>query len=218
MRRILPPHRLTLLAALTLAWALAPAPAHAAPGPARLWPGPEVAAGQVIELSWGELPAGVHEMEILLSLDDGRHFAVRVSPELDAHERSFRWRVPNLPAGRARLRMRLGRERAEIETESSAPFRIVGSDSEPAPQRLVLEGPLWTGFEPLGSGARECLSPAARMEAADPSTAALETRVRISVLRPASVSAAPGVSEIQSAFSAPPTLATCPPRLTPLRN
>lgn len=218
MLHIVPLHRLPLLTAFVLALALAPAPARAARGPALAWPGPEVVAGQVIELSWGDLPGGVEEMEILLSLDDGRHYAVRVSPELDARERSFRWRVPNLPAGRARLRMRLGSERAEIETEPTEPFRIVGLDTEPAPERLVLEGPLWTGFEPLGSGARGRLSPAASLDAADPSTAVLETRVRLDVVPPAPASAAPGVEEIRSTSAAPPALATPQPRLTPLRN
>jgi len=218
MRRVLPRHHPHLLAALALMLALAPAPAFAARGPALAWPGGELTAGQIVELSWGELPAGVGELEILLSLDDGRHYAVRVSPELDARERSFRWRVPLLPAARARLRMRLGSARAEIETEPTEPFRIVGSLSEPAPQHLVLEGPLWTGFEPLGSGARQSISPAACVEAADPSTTALETRVRFNVPRPAPAARPPGGAEVSSAIGAPPTLDARHARLTPLRN
>ena len=218
MLRLVPPHRPSLLAALALMLALAPATAFAARESTLAWPGAAVVAGQIVTLSWGELPAGVGEMEILLSLDDGRTYAVRVSPELDGRERSFRWRVPNLPTARARLRMRLGDARAEIETEATAPFRIVGSEAAPAPRHLVLERPLWTGFEPLGSCDREVLSPVAHMDAADPWTAAVVPPARPLALRPAAASPVPGSAAVASTPATRPTPATRHSRLTPLRN
>jgi hypothetical protein len=188
MRRILPPHRLLLLAALALAQA--PATALAASGPALAWPGPEVAAGQVVELSWGELPAGIDELEILLSLDDGRSFPIRVTPELDAHERSFRWRVPNLPAGRARLRMRLGSERAEIEGGPGEPFRIVESAAPSASGPLFHEGGFWTGLDTCRPRAPDTFAPGARLQAADAGGGIAETPPRYAVEPPAPDAAA----------------------------
>jgi len=109
------------LFATTAAWAGVGAP------PSPLAPLPsELRAGETIALRWSALPAGAEELEILLSLDDGRTWRVRVSPELDAGGERYVWRVPDLPAARARLRVRFGRRSAEIACEPTAPFRIVG--------------------------------------------------------------------------------------------
>jgi len=215
MRPCRTPRRLLLLAAIVL---LLPAtPALAAREPALEWPGPEIAAGQVVELSWSDVPAGFDELEILLSLDDGHSFPVRVSPELDASERCYRWRVPNLPAAHARLRMRLGREHAEIETAPTPSFRIAGSESEPAARHLVLEGSLWTGLEPLGSDECGMCSPETGMEAGTPAIAVVEAPARPSALRPASASSVSGSTTVPSARASRTMLATRHPRLTPLR-
>ncbi len=116
----------TLLAsALLLVAALAPSPAQAARGSVVLEPPPaEVRAGDEIELRWTVEGTAPEEMELLLSVDDGRTFAVRVSPQLDGHERTWRWRVPDLPAAAARLRMRVGDEHGESDCAPSAAFRI----------------------------------------------------------------------------------------------
>src|SRR5438046_691846 len=58
-------------------------------------PARELRAGEVLELRWSELPARVEEMEILLSVDGGRRYGLRVSPECDPLTGCFRWRVPN---------------------------------------------------------------------------------------------------------------------------
>jgi hypothetical protein len=150
MRHDRAPHGVLLSAAIVLL--LQAAPALSARGPALAWPGSEVAGGQLVELSWGELPAGTEELEILLSLDDGRTYTVRVSPELDARERRYRWRVPGLHAAHARLRLRLGSERAELEAEPTAPFRIVGAPAGSPPEPLFHEGTSWGGLVPPGSG------------------------------------------------------------------
>jgi len=71
----------------------------------------ELRAGEVVEIRWEMPPGDVEEMELLLSIDDGRHFTLRISPELDPGSRRFRWRVPNLGAESARIAMRVGREK-----------------------------------------------------------------------------------------------------------
>jgi len=217
MPRFPTPHRWPLLAVLALTMASAPARSFAAPVPALTWPGAEIPAGQIVELAWSGLPAGTEEMEILLSLDDGRSFPIRVTPELDARERRYRWRVPNLSAARARLRMRLGRGRAEIETAPTPPFRIAGAVARSGPRALFHEGAFWTGLEPIGSPEHGMLAPQAGMDAADPASAAVAVRGRPSLARPAPTTLAPTDAERSCSTAVPPTPAARPPRLTALR-
>ena len=211
------PRHLPLLAALVLA--LPAAPALAAPGPALAWPGAEIRAGQTVELSWSELPAGVEEMEILLSLDDGRHYSIRVSPELDAHERRYLWRVPNLPAARARLRMRLGTTSAEIETGPTSPFRIAGASEASPTQPLFHEGTFWTGLEPPGTGVTDpdVLSPVNHLDAASPGTAVAAAPPRTP--HPVATLSSPAPDHVAADDSAPPCPAPHPtrPPFSPLR-
>ncbi|MBI5710425.1 MAG: hypothetical protein HZC42_09010 [Candidatus Eisenbacteria bacterium] len=144
--------RLTLLlAALALSLGARPAAARAAESPLAC-PGAELRAGQLVELRWSALPRDAEEMEILLSVDGGRHFAVRISPELDPREGRFLWRVPNLPAASARLVIRIGRGPAEVATEPTAPFRILGDATAPRDLDQVHEGPWWSG---AGAGGRD---------------------------------------------------------------
>ena len=217
------PQPLPLLAALALALSTASAPAlaePAAPTPALAGPGAEVRAGQVVELWWGDLPAGVEEMEILLSLDDGQHYSIRVSPELDAHERRYRWRVPNLPAARARLRMRIGTARAEIETEPTSPFRISAASEPSPPQSLFHEGTFWTGLEAPGSGAvdPDVFSPVSRLDAAAPGTAVAEAPSRDAVEPFAQECGANGRVEPTPSNSLPPVRPAGGPEFIPQRN
>jgi hypothetical protein len=95
-----------------------PAEAILAPLPA------QVSAGDTLTLRWS-VPDGVEEMEILLSADGGRHFAIRVSPELDPRAGAYRWVVPAIAAGEARLRVRVGRGAEEREGPPTSAFRIV---------------------------------------------------------------------------------------------
>ena len=130
----------------------APPPAGEAEGLRLTSPPAEVHAGDVLELSWSELPAGIDECELLLSLDDGRTWPVRVSPELERAERRYRWRVPNLPSPTARLRLRLGGARGERLAPVSAAFRIEGSAAAGPPDDILREGTLWTGLERVRGG------------------------------------------------------------------
>jgi hypothetical protein len=85
-----------------------------------------VRAGERVEIRWDNLPASAQEVELELSLDGGRW--VRISPELEAHERHFLWSVPPTGSAGARLRLRAGGSDAggdfEDEVTVSDGFRI----------------------------------------------------------------------------------------------
>jgi hypothetical protein len=72
-----------------------------------------------------------------------------VSPELDAREGGYRWRVPDLPAARARLMLRMGGKEGERAGALSREFRIVHAEGVPRPDLGFHEGQFWTGIEPL---------------------------------------------------------------------
>jgi hypothetical protein len=107
----------------------------------------DVRAGQTIELRWPGLPRDFDELEILLSIDDGRTFPIRVSPELEAREGRYVWHVPNLASGTARLRVRANLDGAEREFEPSQAFTIVANIDAPAELDLVHEGDWWRGLD-----------------------------------------------------------------------
>jgi len=110
-----------VLAAIALL--LAAAPAAAAP---RLVGLPaHVRGGAELHVRWTGLGPEADEAELELSLAGGRW--VRISPELDAREGSFTWRVPSGLTGPARLRLRHGGEGFEADGDVSAPF-VIESD------------------------------------------------------------------------------------------
>ena len=141
------PRLRTLLALLALAVPFAPRLARAASSPLA-WPGPVVSAGDTVALTWRALPGEAEELEVLLSLDDGRTFPVRVSPEIEAREGGYRWRVPALATEHARLRIRYGVAHHEIETEPTAAFRIALASAPREPGPLFREGAYWPGADP----------------------------------------------------------------------
>ena len=53
---------------------------------------PRVVAGSRLEIAWSGLEVGAREVELELSLAGGRW--MRISPELEAREGRYRWRVP----------------------------------------------------------------------------------------------------------------------------
>lgn len=117
--------------ALALIVAILPAPrARAATCFAPGLP-PQVVAGQELVLRWSDLPETVEEVEILLSLDGGRSFPVRVSSELDARSGEHRWRVPPVPTADAVLRLRMGTRDAELPGPASRAFRIACARGAP---------------------------------------------------------------------------------------
>ncbi len=106
--------------------------------------GERLAAGSTVTVRWTELPAKVEEFEILLSLDGGRSYGVRLTPRLDPATRELSWEVPNLPADDARIRLRVGVGGREIESTVSAPFVILGSPKAPAATLRFADGEWWT--------------------------------------------------------------------------
>ena len=149
----------SLAAMITLALAVLARPGAAVgSGAASLEVPAVVTAGQSVELRWSALPADVEELELVLSLDGGRTYPVRVSPELEAREGGYRWRVPDLPAARARLMLRMGGEEGERAGARSREFRIVHAEGVPRPELGFHEGQFWTGLDPLEGPARAGLA------------------------------------------------------------
>jgi hypothetical protein len=145
------------------AFLLCAAPALGEPGflsPAR---NEALAPGSIVELRWTS-PCGSgsieDEAEIVLSLDGGVTFPIRVSNELSPCATRFRWRVPSLATGRARLALRTGAEgRPETEalTLLSGEFRIL-ADREGRVQRLLRRlGEWWTPPEAAARTAEDLL-------------------------------------------------------------
>ncbi|MGZ6972212.1 MAG: hypothetical protein ACXVID_11145, partial [Thermoanaerobaculia bacterium] len=96
--------------------------------------------------------------ELVLSLDGGLTFPVRVSSEMGACARSFRWQVPALETGHARLALRAGEGEAS-ESERlvlvSDEFAIVVGDADDA--EILIQGSreLWTEQAVSGAGDEE---------------------------------------------------------------
>ena len=75
--------------------------------------GATLTAGSTIDVRWATSAAELErdeadEAELVLSLDGGDTFQVRISSELSPHATSYRWRVPSLPTRSARLALRVG--------------------------------------------------------------------------------------------------------------
>ena len=201
------------LAASLFATTAARAGVVAPPSPLAALP-TELHAGEMVALRWGALPAGAEEFEILLSLDDGHTWHVRVTPELDAGATRYLWRVPDLPAARARLRVRFGRGSAEIACEPTALFRIIGAAAaigDRAGEERFAEDP---SPRPLGAGGISAAltggAPQLQIErgsadvaAVAPSAAALDARRGRSMSTPRVPAPAPVATVIPSGKTPP---------------
>ncbi|MGH7741927.1 MAG: hypothetical protein ACRENS_07890 [Candidatus Eiseniibacteriota bacterium] len=232
------------MAASGLALALlliAASPARSAPlaAPALELPsGLTLRAGERYEIRWAVPDDGVDELEILLSIDGGRRFPLRISPELDARAGCYVWRVPNLSSADARLRIRYHRGRAEVDGETSPAFTLIASacgdgaprgeanlspagaatfEAEEDGRAPVHEGTWWSGLEglapPLARG--EFSAPEDRiierreLPAAGPLPAAPSIHRRVALSRAVPVPLALGVL---------PRATREPHRYRPLRN
>jgi len=139
--------RIGLLAAV---WAAAAAVASAAEPGGFQAPsaGDRLRANEPSTLSWSIEPDALaerDEMELVLSLDGGATFPIRVTGELSPGSRTLSWRVPALPTGHAVLALRAGDD-GESETETilavSEPFAIA-ADPEAAPELLYPVAEEW---------------------------------------------------------------------------
>jgi hypothetical protein len=106
----------------------------AAPGAGR-----ELAAGASITLRF-TADANVDEMEVLLSLDGGRTFPLRVTREMPEGSRELSWRVPNIPTTRARLALRTGDADGETIRDVSEEFTILAAPGEPLEEVRLFDG------------------------------------------------------------------------------
>ena len=116
--------------------------------------GATLAAGEEVAVQWSGAPAAVVEMELMLSVDGGRRFAVRLTRELEPKTTSYLWRVPRLPTRAARLALRVNLDGREVEVGTSAPFVIEAGREPDAPAGSIrfLRGELWwLGSEVAGS-------------------------------------------------------------------
>jgi hypothetical protein len=117
--------------------------------------------GSVIEASWDSEATleGTDEGELVLSLDGGRSFPVRVTAEIEPGDRRAEWRVPALPTAHARLAIRFGRE-GELDAERianvSAEFEILADAAAPE-ERFFWIGGEWRTREALAPRARGIL-------------------------------------------------------------
>jgi hypothetical protein len=117
-----------VLSALGASSAQAVASARLTAGPR---PGEALRAGTATILRF-DVDEEIEEMEVLLSLDGGRTFPLRVTREMSEGTHQLNWRVPNLPTTSARLALRVGTEdEGEVIRDVSPEFTILAAGTEP---------------------------------------------------------------------------------------
>ncbi|MFY9550061.1 MAG: hypothetical protein WAU32_02825, partial [Thermoanaerobaculia bacterium] len=112
--------------------------------------GDVLASGVAHEARWNS-PCGARpdadEMELLLSVDGGLTFPIRLTAELPRCASAFRWKVPALSAWHARLGVRMGHEgRRETERIAfvSEEFRIASAETSPTARLVRGPSEWWT--------------------------------------------------------------------------
>jgi len=96
----------------------------------------------------------VDEFELLLSIDGGRTFPLRLTGMLDPCSTSYAWRVPNLPTAAACLRMRAGEEREEVLLRSGPLFELAG-DTRATTGKFTFQSGEWWPTESVAIAPRE---------------------------------------------------------------
>ena len=76
-----------------------------------------VAAGDTVVVRWSGIPPSAREVELLLSVDGGRTFSLRLTDELEPGSGWFLWQVPALETDRARVAIRMGLGSPDHERE-----------------------------------------------------------------------------------------------------
>lgn len=220
-------------ALLTALAALVPA-SRALAGDGFLSPGSgeALAPGSIVEVRWTSLCSAsatkdreIDEAEIVLSLDGGRTFPVRVTPELKPCAARYLWKVPALPSAHARLALRAGSEERDA-TESievlSPDFRILPDPDGRVEALRRRASEWWVPAQPAVLSAEDLLErtmSAARDEIGLPtalSDAAIPTSSSIAI-RPERAAAHAAPARLQTAASSvqPPARSAGAP--TPLR-
>ena len=154
-------------------------PAARAAGPVRLVGIPaHVRSGSELRIRWTGLGHEAQEAELELSLSGDRW--VRISPELEAREGGFTWRVPSGLSGPARLRLRFGGEGFEAEGGVSMPFVIEpdkGGAAMPVPDPALDDG--WRLDDFAGASPLPQVSGAVSLRPAGPVLAITPDRDRL---------------------------------------
>jgi hypothetical protein len=127
--------------------------------------GESLSPGSVVELRWTSpcddlRRRNLDEAELVLSLDGGRTFPVRVTPELNSCATRFVWTVPALPAAHARLALRAGaeeRDASEALVAVSADFRILPDPDGRVEQLRRRAAEWWTPSRPPAATAEDLL-------------------------------------------------------------
>lgn len=151
----------SILAGAGLALAALPAAAGGSGRPTLLVPGSgqTLRAGSEVTIQWTAdlTPCArqfLGEQEINLSVDGGRTFPYRITPRLTYADRSFVWRVPNLPTEQAILDLRYG---CEDHPGGCEPFRTVVDATNPQMQsrfRIVGSNEDFVGYPELEAPAQ----------------------------------------------------------------
>ena len=166
------------LAALFVSLALVAGPSRVRAAELRLsGVPPRVLAGERVHVAWSGLSSRAHEVELELSLAGGRW--VRISPELDAREGRYSWRVPASFAGPARIRLRCGGDGFEDASEGTAEFVIVADPrASHAPGATFDDGDWWTLGRRGGAVPLEGLARPASLGSSEPLHAVAPNPVR----------------------------------------
>lgn len=161
--------RLVCVALVALASVSAPARAER-PSLRLLGSGPFLVSGQRVTVAWDGLPSDVEELELLLSVDGGERFPIRLTRSIDPAPGAVAWTVPSVATNDARLRLRFGREGREEDGETSAPFRIFVPPGTPSSGFERREGECWVAGDAVRvpSGIRPVEAARSKGEAASP--------------------------------------------------
>jgi hypothetical protein len=173
-------------------------------------------AGDVIDLAWSGVPDDARELEVLLSVDGGATFPLRITTEMDVRRGHASWRVPNLPVESARLRLRIGTPAGELVAAPGGCFRIVADPRVPLDLDLLHEGAWWAGprdLTPLGIA----LDATPALGALDPLMLAADAPPRGACGTPRAFLARAIAATTPAPPFLPVTTHTCRPGTVPLR-
>ena len=115
--------------------------------------------GETVQIRWSGVPADAEEIELLLSVDGGEHFSLRLTDKLDSSSGSFLWRVPSLSTDAASLAIRMGARGEEIVSAPGPLFRLSHSPSTPPVLLRWKAGEIWLDSrDPDGAALRRTRS------------------------------------------------------------
>ncbi len=102
-----------------------------------------IPAGHVEVVALAPAKAGVEERELVLSLDGGRTFPVRLTGEIEPDDCAASWRVPALPTEHAVLALREGGGGFEEEIVAVSAEFVIVAGSDVSAEELWFEDGEW---------------------------------------------------------------------------